>query len=132
MKDPYKEFKKFLLTENQGGEYHIQFSPEIEAEIEAKREENDYPIMIKDSNNNEIYYESSNGYWIKYEYDSNNNIIYYENSEGDWYKQEFDSNNNKIYYEDNDGYWSKREYDSNNNVIYWENSDGTIRDNRPK
>jgi hypothetical protein len=84
-----------------------------------------------DKNNNEIYYEDSNGYWWKQEFDSNNNQIYYENSDGDWVKREFDSNNNQIYYEDSDGYWVKREYDSNNNQIYYENSDGDIMDNRP-
>ena len=70
-----------------------------------------FPFIINDDNNNEIYYENSAGYWSKYEYDSNNNDIYFENSDGYWYKQEYDSNNNKI---------------------YSENSNGTIIDNRPK
>jgi hypothetical protein len=63
---------------------------------------------IYDSNNNEIYYEDSDGYWVKKEYDSNNNQIYYENSEGDWFKQEYDSNNNRIYYENSTGDWEKK------------------------
>jgi len=67
-----------------------------------------------------------------YLYDSNNKLIYYEQSDGYWVKREFDSNNNEIYYEQSDGYWVKREFDSNNNEIYYENSDGEIRDNRPK
>jgi hypothetical protein len=71
----------------------------------------DFPFEIKDKNNNEIYRENSNGYWIKREFDKNNNLIYFENS---------------------NGYWDKQEYDENNNRIYYENSNGTIRDNRPK
>ena len=35
-----------------------------------------------DSKNNQIYYETSNGFWVKYEYDSQGNQIYYENSKG--------------------------------------------------
>ncbi len=71
----------------------------------------DFPFRIKDKNNNEIYWEDSNGCWWKQEYDSNKNIIYYE---------------------DSNGYWAKKEYDANNNEIYYENSKGTITDNRPK
>jgi len=72
----------------------------------------EFPFEIKDSKGqNCIYWEDSEGYWIKAEYDSNGNCIYHENS---------------------DGYWSKREYDSNGNCIYYENSDGTIKDTRPK
>ena len=40
------------------------------------------PIWLYDSNNNEIYYENSNGFWVKREFDSNNNRIYWENSQG--------------------------------------------------
>lgn len=71
----------------------------------------EFPFEIKDNNGNEIYYETSKGYW---------------------YKQEFDSNNNKIYCENSEGSWFKEEYDSNNNQIYFENSNGYIQDNRPK
>jgi hypothetical protein len=85
---------------------------------------------IYDLNNNKIYYEDSDGYWIKQEFDSNNNEIYYENSYGFWIKREYDSNNNIIYYEDSDGEWYKQEYDLNNNRIYFENSNGKIIDKR--
>ncbi len=71
----------------------------------------DFPFEIKDKNNNEIYYESSNGFW---------------------WKQEYDSNNNRIYCENSTGYWCKREYNQNNNIIYFEDSSGYIIDNRPK
>lgn len=71
----------------------------------------DFPFEIRDKNNNQIYWEDSEGYWCK---------------------REFDSNKNLIYREDSNGYWYKREYDKNNNQIYWENSEGIIIDNRPK
>jgi len=41
-----------------------------------------FPFEIKDSNNNEIYFENSDGYWCQYEFDENNNEIYSENSDG--------------------------------------------------
>ena len=65
-------------------------------------------------------------------YDSNGNRIYYENSDGYWVKREFDTNGNIIYCENSDGYWYKREYDSNGNEIYFEDSEGYIDDKRPK
>ena len=70
-----------------------------------------FPFEIKDANGNRIYFESSNGYWIKREYDTNGKEVYFENS---------------------DGYWWKREYDSNGKEVYYENSKGDIVDNRPK
>ena len=42
----------------------------------------EFPFRIKDKNGNEIYFEDSNGYYIKTEFDSNGNIIYSENSFG--------------------------------------------------
>jgi hypothetical protein len=77
-----------------------------------------------DNNNNKIYNEDSDGNWLKYEYDNNNNEIYREHSDGWWLKQEYDNNNNKIYNEDSNGNWLKQEYDNNNNRIYYEKSDG--------
>ena len=70
-----------------------------------------FPFTIKDKDGNQIYYECSDGYWIKREYISNGKEIYIENSHG---------------------YWTKREYDSDGNVIYWEDSNGLVNDNRPK
>jgi hypothetical protein len=89
-----------------------------------------FPFEIHDSNRNKIYYENSDGSWIKREYDSSNNQIHYENSDGFWEKREYDSSNNQIYYENSYGSWENREYDSSNNQIYYENSYGVIRDNR--
>ena len=93
------------------------------------------PVTIKDNrvydiNGKEIYYETSNGNWAKWEYDNNGNLIYRETSDGYWSKYEYDTNGNIIYYETSTGYWIKFEYDTNGNQIYYEDSDGTIRDNR--
>lgn len=71
----------------------------------------EFPFIIKDKNGNQIYYENSNGIWIK---------------------REYDQNGNKIYYEDSNGFWCKRQYDQNSKEIYSEDSDGLIVDNRPK
>jgi hypothetical protein len=92
----------------------------------------EFPFEIKDKNGNEIYYETSNGYWWKTEYDSNGKETRYETSNGFWSKREYDSNGKETRYENSNGFWSKREYDSNKNEIYCENSDGLIIDNRPK
>ena len=81
-------------------------------------------------NSYQVYYENSDGNWVKREHDNNGNIIYYENSTGYWEKFEYDTNDKVIYYEDSNGFWTKWEYDTNSNVIYYEDSDGVIRDNR--
>ena len=88
-------------------------------------------LYLYDSNDNQIYFENSDGEWNKREYDSNGNEIYFEASNRYWEKREYDSNGNEIYFEDSYGFWYKREYDSNGNRIYCENSTGGIEDNRP-
>ena len=70
-----------------------------------------FPFIIKDSENNQIYFETSDGYWIKHEYDERGNRIRFETSTG---------------------YWSICEYDEEDREIYFENSEGDITDNRPK
>jgi ribosomal protein L20A (L18A) len=92
----------------------------------------DFPFTIKNENGNEIYYECSDGYWIKREYISNGNEIYCENSNGAWIKREFDLNGKEIYYENSKGSWIKREFDLNGNRIYYEDSNRIVNDNRPK
>ena len=92
----------------------------------------DFPFTIKNENGNEIYYETSYGYWHRYEYNSNGNQIYYEDSTGYWGKNQYDSDGNIIYHENSKGVWCKRECDSDGKEIYFENSNGFIRDNRPK
>ena len=63
-------------------------------------------------------------------YDENGRVIYYEDSEGYWLKREFDENGNILYYENSDGTWVKREYDNRGKIIYSENSNGEIIDKR--
>ena len=65
-----------------------------------------------------------------YVYDDQGNQIYYEYSDGYWVKREYDNNGKEIYYENSNGYWEKYEYDNNGKVIYFENSTGVIEDNR--
>jgi hypothetical protein len=85
---------------------------------------------VYNTNGNRIYYETSNGSWVKYEYDTNGNKIYSEDSNGFWRKYEYDTNDNQIYSEDSNGYWYKKEYDEQGREVYYENSNGVIEDNR--
>jgi ribosomal protein L14 len=89
-------------------------------------------LVIRNKNGNLIYFEDSNGFWIKREYDSKGEEIYSEDSDGYWLKRECDSEGNEIYFEDSNGFWIKREYDSKGNEIYFETSTGEIIDKRPK
>ena len=84
---------------------------------------------VNDTNGNKIYYEESNGYWVKYEYDNQGNIIYSEYSDGYWVKYEYDNQGNIIYSEYSDGEWFKYKYDTNGNLNYREDSNGDIIDN---
>jgi len=64
------------------------------------------PVTINGNNvydqyGNRIYFEDSDGKWIKREYDINGNIIYYETSSG--YIEEFDQYGNRIYSVDSNG-----------------------------
>jgi hypothetical protein len=83
-----------------------------------------YINNIINENGNRIYFEHSDGYWVKYEYDKNGNEIYYEDSDGYWIKREYDERGKEIYKEFSDGKWEKREYDENGNKIYFENYNG--------
>ena len=90
-----------------------------------------FPIIIKDVNGNETYYETSDGFWRKNEYDANGNRTYYEDSDGVWWKREYDANGNETYYEYSNGFWSKSEYDANGNETYYENSEG-VKEGTPQ
>jgi hypothetical protein len=92
----------------------------------------EFPFFIKDKNGNQIYSETSCGYWSKRQYNQNGNQIYLETSCGYWEKRQYDQNGNRIYFENSNGYWWKRQYDQNGKRIYFENSHGNIIDNRPK
>jgi hypothetical protein len=71
-------------------------------------------------NNDELYFEKSDGFWEKTEYDENGKLIYFEDSEGFWEKTEYNENGNKIYRENSRGFWEKWEYDERGNLIYSE------------
>ena len=57
------------------------------------------PYIERDSKGNEIYWEKSNGYWVKSEYDAKGNETYWEDSKGYWEKSEYDAKGNEINYE---------------------------------
>jgi len=61
-------------------------------------------FRLYNTNGKQTYFETSRGYWIKYEYDSNGNQTYFENSGGYWIKREYDTNSNVIYFEDSTGF----------------------------
>ena len=42
----------------------------------------EFPFEIKNKKGEEIYYENSNGYWVRKEFDSNGRMTYFENSDG--------------------------------------------------
>ncbi len=70
-----------------------------------------YGMEILNDNHKEIYFEDSNGYWVK---------------------REFDDNDNQVYYEDSYGSWVIKEYDEYGYLIFYDTSEGIIRDNRNK
>jgi len=57
-------------------------------------------LEIRDKNGRAIYFEKSDGDWLKYEYDSQGKVICWENSMGGWRK---DSEGNEIYFENSNG-----------------------------
>ena len=61
-------------------------------------------------------------------YDQYGNRIYFEDSDGNWIKRGYDQYGNRIYYETSSGYIE--EYDQYGNRIYSVDSNGRIIDNR--
>ena len=88
-----------------------------------------FPFKMYDEKGNEIYWETSNGFWYKYKrtYNEKGNSIYLENSDGNWIKYKYDEKGNEIYYENSDGYWQKKEYDEKGNLIYLETSNDELK-----
>ena len=76
-----------------------------------------------------IYSETSNGYWIKYEYDNDGNQVYREDADGCWVKREYAEGGIITYREDADG-WQKWSYNDQGKIIYYEDSYGVIEDYR--
>lgn len=56
-----------------------------------------YPIEIKDSRGNVVYYESIKGFWAKHKYNALNQQVYSEYSDGDCATHEYDARGNVIY-----------------------------------
>jgi hypothetical protein len=63
-----------------------------------------FPIKIKDEKGKETYYETSYGFWFKWEYDEKGNPTYYETSDGFWGRREYDKDGLETYSEDSGGY----------------------------
>ena len=90
-------------------------------------------FKVYDNKDDKVYYEDSNGFWVKRQYDENGNVIYYEDvlyNGTYWFKREYDNQGNEIYYENKFGYWVKHQYDENEKLIYYENSNGKIINKR--
>jgi hypothetical protein len=75
-----------------------------------------------DENNNEIFYQNSDGNWEKREYDERNNCIYYATLSGFWIKREYDERNNEVRFENSSGFWIKQTFDKNNRRINYESN----------
>jgi hypothetical protein len=86
--------------------------------------DNEYPLVLSKVFNQPVTIKSNRVY------DTNGNILYYEDSNGHWIKRGYDAKGNKIYQENSYGYWIKYEYDINGNIIYFEDSNGVIEYNR--
>jgi hypothetical protein len=101
-------------------------------------------LKIKDKNGNDIYHETSKGYWFKSEFDSNGDVIYFKNSGGNIVDNRIPSNHrtqrqkistNTLTMKDGQtiGQWLNWDFktngnieikDKNGDVIYFEESDG--------
>jgi hypothetical protein len=68
-----------------------------------------FPIMIKDGDGNETYYEDSDGYWWRREYGGDGNQTYFEDSGGYWERREYDEKGKETYFENSDGYWVRHD-----------------------
>ena len=63
-----------------------------------------FPIVVKDKDGNQTYYEDIFGFWSRYEYDKNGKETYCDDMDGSWERREYDEDGNQTYYEDSDGY----------------------------
>ena len=68
-------------------------------------------FRLHDAKGKTVYYESTIGWWARYEYDAKGNLVHQNTSE--WY-------------------WGHYEYDEDDQQIYYVDSDGVEIDNRPK
>lgn len=68
-------------------------------------------LRLYDAKGKNVYYESTNGWWARFQYDAEGNLVHQNTSEG---------------------YWASYEYDDDGQHIYYVDSDGVKVDNRPK
>ena len=68
-------------------------------------------LSLYDAKGLTVYYESTSGWWARYEYDAEDNMVHQNTSE--WF-------------------WSHSEYDDDGQQIYYVDSEGVEKDNRPK
>ena len=111
-----------------------------------------FPFIIKDENDNKIYWEGENGFWEKTTFDDNGNLIYEgdstggwekstyddrgnvtykENSNGDWEKSTYDKRSNITFFIESNGFWYKQQFDENDIIVFFQNIYNKIIDNRP-
>jgi len=62
-----------------------------------------FPIILRDNQNRQTYYENSIGDWCSSEYDARGNLVHSRTSEGFWWKRTFDKKNNVKEYINSDG-----------------------------
>ena len=60
-------------------------------------------FVVYDERGRAIYFEDSDGYWVKSEYNEKGNELYSENSDGFWVKSEYDEKDKRTYYKDSYG-----------------------------
>lgn len=77
-----------------------------------------------DKNGNTVFYENSNGFWIKDEFDESGKVTLRKTSALSYIKYSYDNYGNLIYMEDSNGNWSKTEYNEKGLPISFKNSYG--------
>jgi hypothetical protein len=116
MKDKYKKYIDYIAKDIE--------APYIKSLNMYGLKDNEYELVLNKVFNQQVIIEGRDVY------NTNGNEIYYETINGYWYKHVYNTNGKIIYHEDSYGNWYKREYDTNDNLIYIETSTGEIRDNR--
>ena len=91
----------------------------------------DCTLKLFNAAGQEVYYEMSDGFWVKTEYNEAGQVVYVGNSLGSWSKTEYNEAGKQVYVGNSEGLWSKYEYNEEGEEVYYEHSDGTVRDNRP-
>jgi hypothetical protein len=91
-------------------------------------------LEIKDKNGNDIYHETSKGYWFKSEFDSNGDVIYFKNSGGNIVDNRIPSNHrtqrqkistNTLTMKDGQtiGQWLNWDFEANGNLEIMDKND---------